>query len=151
VGLTLTRPEIADSYKGLTISTFGGNPVTCAAAKATIDLIEEDRLMDNAETVGNHLHAGLEALKEKYAIIGDVRGMGLMQGIELVKDRKSKEPAADLTNQLLERTRVHGLLVGKGGLYANVVRMSPPLNISKADADTALAALDKSLEEITVK
>jgi 4-aminobutyrate aminotransferase len=151
VGLTLTRPEIADSYKGLTISTFGGNPVTCAAAKATIDLIEEDRLMDNAETVGNHLRAGLEALKEKYAIIGDVRGMGLMQGIELVKDRKSKEPAADLTNQLLERARVHGLLVGKGGLYANVVRMSPPLNISKADADVALAALDKALEEITVK
>ena len=92
IGLTLTRPEIADAYKGLTISTFGGNPVTCVAAKATIDLIEEDRLMDNAETVGNHFHAGLEALKEKHAIIGDVRGMGLMQGIELVKDRKTKEP-----------------------------------------------------------
>ena len=89
--------------------------MTCVAAKATIDLIEEDRLMDNAETVGNYLHAGLEALKEKHAIIGDVRGMGLMQGIELVKDRKTKEPADDLTNQLLERLRVHGLLVGKAG------------------------------------
>ena len=71
-----------------------------------------------------------------------------MQGIELVKDRKTKEPASDLTNQLLERLRVHGLLVGKGGLYGNVVRMSPPLNISKADADVALTALDKGLEEI---
>jgi 4-aminobutyrate aminotransferase-like enzyme len=104
--------------------------------------------MDNAETVGNHFHAGLEALKEKHAIIGDVRGMGLMQGIELVKDRKSKEPASDLTNQLLERLRVHGLLVGKGGLYENVVRMSPPLNISKGDVDIALAALDKGLGEV---
>jgi 4-aminobutyrate aminotransferase len=151
IGLTLTRPEIADAYKGLTISTFGGNPVTCVAAKATIDLIEEDRLMDNAETVGNHFHAGLEALKEKHAIIGDVRGMGLMQGIELVKDRKSKEPATDLTNQLLERLRVHGLLVGKGGLYSNVVRMSPPLNISKGDVDTALATLDEGLAEVTAK
>jgi 4-aminobutyrate aminotransferase len=74
--------------------------------------------------------------------------MGLMQGIELVKDRTTKEPAPDLTNQLLDRLRVHGLLVGKGGLYANVVRMSPPLNISKGDVDTALAALDKSLTEI---
>jgi 4-aminobutyrate aminotransferase-like enzyme len=107
--------------------------------------------MDNAETVGNHFHAGLQALQEKHAIIGDVRGMGLMQGIELVKDRKSKEPATDLTNQLLERLRVHGLLVGKGGLHGNVVRMSPPLNISKGDVDTALAALDKGLAEIEAK
>jgi 4-aminobutyrate aminotransferase-like enzyme len=151
IGLTLTRTEIADSYKGLAISTFGGNPVSCVAAKATIDLIEEDRLMDNAETVGNHFRAGLEALKEKYTVIGDVRGMGLMQGIELVKDRKTKEPATDLTNQLLERLRVHGLLVGKGGLYGNVARMSPPLNISKADADVALSALDKGLGEVAAK
>src|SRR5208282_6126173 len=125
--------------------------VTCVAAKATIDLIGEDRLMENAETVGNHFHAGLEALKEKHAIIGDVRGMGLMQGIELVKDRSSKAPGTDLANQLLERLRVHGLLVGKGGLYGNVVRMSPPLNISKTDVDTALAALDKGLAEVGAK
>jgi 4-aminobutyrate aminotransferase len=148
IAITLTRPDIADAYKGLTISTFGGNPVACVAAKATIDLIEEDRLMDNAETVGNYFRAGLDALKEKYAIIGDVRGMGLMQGIELVKDRKTKEPGTDLTNRLLERLRAHGLLVGKGGLYANVVRMSPPLNISKDDVDVALAALDKGLAEV---
>jgi len=77
--------------------------------------------------------------------------MGLMQGIELVKDRKTKEPGTDLTNQVLERLRAHGLLVGKGGLYANVIRMSPPLNISKSDVDTALAALDKSLAEVGTK
>jgi 4-aminobutyrate aminotransferase len=149
IGLTLTRPEIADAYKGLTISTFGGNPVTCVAAKATIDLIEEERLMDNAQEVGNYFHQGLEALKQKHALIGDVRGMGLMQGIELVKDRRTKEPATEATNLVMERARVNGLLAGKGGLYGNVIRMSPPLNIAKADVDQALAALDKSLTEAT--
>jgi 4-aminobutyrate aminotransferase-like enzyme len=149
VGCTIARTEIADAFKGLTISTFGGNPVTCVAAKATIDLIEEERLMDNADVVGNHFRQGLEALKEKHAVIGDVRGMGLMQGIELVRDRKTKEPAPELTNQVLERTRANGLLVGKGGLYANVIRMSPPLNISKGDVDQALTALDESLVETT--
>ena len=147
IGCTVTRPEIADSYKGLTISTFGGNPVTCVAAKATIDLIEEDRLMDNAETAGNQFRAGLEALKEKHASVGDVRGMGLMQGIELVKDRKTKEPAGDLANKVLERARANGLVIGKGGLYANVLRMSPPLNIPTSDIDQAVAILDKSLAE----
>ena len=147
IGCTVTRPEIADSYKGLTISTFGGNPVTSVAAKATIDLIEEDRLMDNAETAGNRFRAGLEALREKHASVGDVRGMGLMQGVELVKDRKTKEPAGDLANKVLERARANGLVIGKGGLYANVLRMSPPLNIPAADVDQAVAILDKSLEE----
>jgi 4-aminobutyrate aminotransferase len=149
IGLTLTRPEIADAYKGLTISTFGGNPVTCAAAKATIDLIEEERLMDNAHEAGNHFHQGLEALKEKHTLIGDVRGMGLMQGIELVKDRRTKEPATEATNLVMERARANGLLVGKGGLYGNVIRMSPPLNISRSDVEAALTALDKSLAEVT--
>ena len=149
IGLTITRPEIADSYKGLTISTFGGNPVTCVAAKATIDLIEEEQLMDNAHELGTHFRNGLEALKEKHAAVGDVRGMGLMQGVELVKDRKTKEPAPQLANQVLERCRANGLIVGKGGLYANVVRMSPPLNIPKAGIDEALKILDKSLAEAT--
>src|SRR5207248_4437576 len=98
IGLTATRPEIAGSFKGLTISTFGGNPVTCAAAKATIDLIEEDRLMDNADVLGRRFREGLEGLKEKYEAVGDARGMGLMQGFELVKSKKTKEPAPDLTN-----------------------------------------------------
>ncbi len=147
IGCTIARPEIADSYKGLTISTFGGNPVTCVAAKATIDLIEEDRLMDNAETAGKRFREGLEGLKEKHASIGDVRGMGLMQGLELVKDKKTKEPAGDLANKVLERARANGLIIGKGGLYANVLRMSPPLNIPVADVDQAVAILDKSLAE----
>jgi len=149
VGATITRPEIADAYKGLMISTFGGNPVTCTAAKATIDLIEEERLMDNAEEMGTRFRHGLEVLKERYAVVGDVRGMGLMQGVELVKDRTTKEPATDLANQILERTRANGLIVGKGGLFGNVIRMSPPLNIGKADIDQALAMLDQSFAEAT--
>ena len=147
IGCTITRQEVADSYKGLTISTFGGNPVTSVAAKATIDLIEEDHLMDNAETAGKRFREGLEALKEKHASVGDVRGMGLMQGVELVQDRKTKEPATQLANKVLERARANGLVIGKGGLYANVLRMSPPLNIPAADIDQAVAILDKSLEE----
>ncbi len=149
IGCTITRPEIADAYKGLTISTFGGNPVTAAAAKATIDLIEEERLMDNAHEVGTHFRQGLDALKEKYPVIGDVRGMGLMQGIEIVKDRKTKEPGTELTAQLMERARANGLIVGRGGLFSNIIRMSPPLNISKSDADQAVGILDKSFGELT--
>ena len=149
VGVTMTTPGIAASFKGLQISTFGGNPVTSVAARATIDLIEEDRLMDNADTVGSYYRAGLEVLKEKFDCIGDVRGMGLMQAIEFVKDRQTKEPAPEITNQFMEECRTRGLLVGKGGLYGNVVRTSPPLNISTADVDEALGAMDQALAAVT--
>jgi 4-aminobutyrate aminotransferase-like enzyme len=145
VGVTMTRPDIAASFKGLQISTFGGNPVTSVAAKATIDLIEEDRLMDNAEVVGNYFRQGLEGLKDKHDLIGDVRGMGLLQAIELVKDRTTKAPAPQETNQFMEECRKRGLLVGKGGLMGNAIRMSPPLNISKADVDEAIGIMDQSL------
>ncbi len=145
VGVTMTRPEVAASFKGLQISTFGGNPVTSVAAKATIDLIEEDRLMDNAYDVGNYYRQGLEGLKEKFENVGDVRGMGLMQAIEFVKDADTKEPAPELTNQFMEECRKRGLLVGKGGLYGNVVRTSPPLNISRSDVDEALRVMDQAL------
>jgi 4-aminobutyrate aminotransferase len=148
VGLTATRPEIAASFKGLQISTFGGNPVTSVAAKATIDLIEEDRLMDNAATVGAYYRAGLESLKERHDLVGDVRGMGLLQAIELVKDRASKEPAPEATTQFMEECRKRGLLVGKGGLYGNVIRTSPPLNIAKSDVDQAIKIMDESLVAI---
>ena len=149
IGGTFTRPEIAESFKGLQISTFGGNPVTSVACKAVIDIIEEDRLMDNADTVGRYFRQGLEGLKEKFPIIGDVRGLGLMQAIELVKDRKSKEPAAKETNQLLEAAREEGLLIGKGGLWGNVIRMSPPLNIAKNDVDEAIGKLDRALAKVS--
>jgi 4-aminobutyrate aminotransferase-like enzyme len=148
VGVTMTRPEIAGSFQGLQISTFGGNPVTSVAAKATIDLIEEDRLMDNADVVGRYYRQGLEGLQEKFEPIGDVRGMGLLQAMEFVKDRMSKEPDAGMTNKFMEECRNRGLLVGKGGLHGNVVRTSPPLNISKADVDEAIKIMDQALTAI---
>jgi len=149
IGVTMTTEKIAESFQGLQISTFGGNPVSSVAAKATIDLIEEDRLMDNAHVVGAYFRQGLEALKTKHPLIGDVRGMGLLQAIELVKDRSTKEPAPQETNHLMEETRKRGLLVGKGGLYANVIRMSPPMNISKADVDVAIRILDESVAALS--
>jgi 4-aminobutyrate aminotransferase-like enzyme len=148
VGATITTTEIADRFQGLTISTFGGNPVTSVAARATIQVIEEEKLLENAERMGSHFRAGLDALKEKYPLIGDVRGMGLMQALELVKDRATKEPAAEATVALMERARANGLLIGKGGLYGNVIRLSPPLNIARADVDEALRLLDISLAEV---
>src|SRR4051812_6361540 len=150
IGVTMTRPDIAASFKGLQISTFGGNPVTSVAAKATIDLIEEDKLMDNAATVGAHFRSGLESLQKKYPLIGDVRGMGLMQAMEFVKDRATKEPAPAETTQFMEEARKRGLLIGKGGLYGNVIRMSPPMNIAKSDVDEAIKVMDESLAAVSM-
>jgi 4-aminobutyrate aminotransferase-like enzyme len=148
IGATITSPEIAASFKGLQISTFGGNPVSCTAAKATIDVIESDNLRESASVVGAYFRQKLEELQQKHALIGDVRGMGLMQGIELVKDRKTKEPAGEETNRFMEECRNRGLLIGKGGLWGNVLRLSPPLNIAKADVDQAAHIMDEALAAV---
>ena len=119
------------------------------AALTTIQVIEEENLLENAADVGAHFRAGLEELQRKHALIGDVRGMGLMQGLELVKDRATKEPAPQETVAVMERARANGLLIGKGGLYGNVIRLAPMLNISKADVDEALRLLDISFAEVS--
>jgi 4-aminobutyrate aminotransferase-like enzyme len=144
IGLTMARPEIADSLKGATISTFGGNPIATTAAKAVIDFIDDHNLSINAAEVGAYLHGKLQDLKAKFPIIGDVRGMGLMQAIELVEDRESKKPATAQTLALMEATRENRILLGKGGFYGNVLRISPPLNISKTDVDEFARLLDAS-------
>ncbi len=146
VGATIARAEIADSMKGLTISTFGGNPVTSAAALATIQVIEEENLVDNARVMGRRLREGLEALKQKYPVIGDVRGMGLMQGLELVGE--NKRPDGEAVRRLFERTKANGLLIGKGGLMGNVIRITPPLNVTKDEIDRALKLLDQSFAQL---
>jgi len=148
IGLTVAKPQVADGLIGATLSTFGGNPVTATAAKAVIDFIEEQKVLDNCTETGGYLRGSLDELKDKYEIIGDVRGMGLMQAIELVEDRQTKAPAAALTAQLLEATREHGLLVGKGGLYGNVIRLTPPMNIGRTDVDQFIQLLDKSLTAV---
>jgi len=147
MGATVATAEVADSFEGLTIATFGGNPVSCAAALATIEVIEEENLASNAQVVGSYLREKLEELKEKYPLIGDVRGMGLMQGVELV--REQKEPAVEEILQVFEATRRRELLIGKGGLYGNVIRIAPPLNIAQADVDEAVRILDEAFAEVT--
>ena len=149
IGLTVATPEVAAGVTGLTISTFGGNPVTTAAAKAVLDFIESENLLANAAETGAYLRGKLEELREKHAVIGDVRGMGLMQALELVEDRATKAPAPRATTALMEAARRNGLLVGKGGTYSNCIRISPPMNIAKSDVDEFARRLDHSLEECT--
>ena len=144
IGLTAARADVANSVKKLTISTFGGGPIPTAAAKAVIDFIERENLAVNAAETGAYLRAGLEALKEKHPLIGDVRGMGLMQAIELVQDRQSKAPATQETLRLMEAARQNRILIGRGGLNGNVIRISPPMNVNRTDVDRFLKALDAS-------
>ena len=142
IGMTTATPEVADKYPGLTFSTFGGNPVSMAAALAVIKVIEEEDLRRNAAVVGAHLREGLDGLKEKYAVIGDVRGMGLMQALELVKDRETKEPDPQSVLRVFEETKRRGVLIGKGGLYGNVIRTGMPLISNREHVDELIQALD---------
>ncbi len=150
IGVTIARPEIADSLHGATISTFGGNPVTSTAAKAVIDFIEEHNLAINAAEVGAYFRGKLLDLQLKHPIIGDVRGMGLLQAIELVEDPVSKKPATAQTVAVMEAARENRLIIGKGGLNGHILRFSPPLNISKSDVDEFTRLLDASLAKASV-
>ena len=148
---TLATSAIADSFTKLQISTFGGNPITATAGKATIEYIESHDLRRNAAVQGARLREGLERLQKKHPrILGDVRGMGLMQGVELVKDETAgdRTPNTQAVNALFEETRKRGLLIGKGGLYGNCLRISPPLTVSAAEVDEALQKLGESLAAI---
>jgi 4-aminobutyrate aminotransferase-like enzyme len=144
IGVTIARPEVADAMKGVTISTFGGNPVVTTAARAVIDYIEEQNLLRNTEDVGAYLKGKLLELKDKHTIIGDVRGMGLLLALELVEDRATKAPASAATLCLMEKARENGIMVGRGGLYGNVLRFSPPMNIGRGDVDEFIRRLDAS-------
>ncbi|MCC7308791.1 MAG: aspartate aminotransferase family protein, partial [Acidobacteria bacterium] len=142
IGWTIATPEVADKFPGLTFATFGGNPVSMTAGLAVIKFIEQNDLLTNTRVVGDYFRGRLEELKEKHSIIGDVRGRGLMQGIELVKDRETKEPAADAVLKVFEETKRRGVLIGKGGLYGNVIRTGMMLNSTKDNVDELIGALD---------
>jgi 4-aminobutyrate aminotransferase-like enzyme len=146
ISAVLATGPIADSWKGGNISTFGGNPISSAAANATLDVIEQEKLVENSAAMGKLLRDGLLALKAKYPVIGDVRGRGLMQGVELVKNEKAgdRTPAADVTLRLFEETKKRGLIIGRGGLYNNTLRVAPPLVVGKGDIEDALKILDDS-------
>jgi 4-aminobutyrate aminotransferase len=148
IGLTVAKPAVADSVTGLTISTFGGNPVAATAAKAVIDYIEEHNLPANCAETGGYLRGRLLELQERHEIIGDVRGMGLLQAIELVEDRGSKAPATAAAAMAMEAARDQGLLLGKGGMYGNVLRCSPPMNIGRDDVDNFCGMLDRALTAV---
>lgn len=148
IGLTVARPEVADAVRGTTLSTFGGSPVSTTAAKAVLEFIEENDLRTNAAITGAYLRNRIEELADKHTLIGDVRGRGLMQGLELVRDRKTKEPAPQETAAVLEAAREQGLLIGKGGLWGNLLRIAPPLNISRNDVDEFVRMLDAAFTEV---
>jgi alanine-glyoxylate transaminase / (R)-3-amino-2-methylpropionate-pyruvate transaminase len=145
----VTTPEIGRVLaQRIHFNTFGGNPVATAIGKAVLEVIEREKLQENALRLGDHLLAGLEKLKQKHALIGDVRGKGLLLGIELVKDRTTKEPAKAECAQALENARERGLLLGKGGLWGQTIRFAPPMCITQSDADFLLSVLDRSLASL---
>ncbi|MBX3231541.1 MAG: aspartate aminotransferase family protein [Labilithrix sp.] len=148
IGACLATVPVADTWKVGNIATYGGNPISTAAANATIDVIVEEKLTENATAMGGLLRQGLEALKKRFPkTIGDVRGKGLMQALELVKDETAKDrtPNVEATTRLFEETKKRGLLIGRGGLYGNVIRIAPALNVTKSEIDEGLKALEESL------
>ncbi len=149
LGAVTTRREIAETMtQRVHFNTFGGNPVCMAAALAVLEVIEEEGLQENARVVGAHFKRGLEELQTRHPTVGDVRGKGLMLGVELVRDRMTKEPATVETAAVLESARERGVLVGKGGLDGNVLRIKPPMCITREDVDFALAVLDRALSTV---
>lgn len=145
----VTTPEIARSLASrIHFNTFGGNPVSCAQGRAVLRVIENEGLQANSLAVGNYLIDGFGRLAEKHSIIGQVRGKGLMLGVELVKDRGSKEPAKEECAEVFERCKDLGLLIGKGGLWGNTLRIKPPMCINRADADFMIEVIDEALAGI---
>src|SRR3954463_10582566 len=146
LGAVTTRMDIAQKLaQKLHFNTFGGNPVSMAASLAVLDVIDDEGIQANAKKQGARFKSGLQKLAQSHKLIGDVRGMGLMLGVEMVRDRATKEPASGETAELLEAMREQSVLVGKGGMNGNVLRIKPPMCITEADVDYALDALDQSL------
>jgi 4-aminobutyrate aminotransferase-like enzyme len=148
IGAFIARAEIADAYSGPNISTFGGNPITMAAAAANLDYIRKHDLIGNAERMGQVLQDGLRELQAKHPLIGEWRGKGLMIGVELVRDRITKEPAAAEVVRVMELMKDDGVLIGRGGYFNNVLRLTPPLIVGRDDVQRALGALDRALAAV---
>ena len=149
LGAVVTTPKIAATLAQRThFNTFGGNPVVSAQGRAVLEIIDREKLQENSLKIGNRLLVGLNELKQKHNLIGDVRGKGLMLGIELVKDRQSKEPAREECAQILETCKEMGLLLGKGGLWGQTIRFSPPMCVNAQDADFLLEVLDHAFQRL---
>src|SRR5688572_10820036 len=148
VGATITTDAIAESWKGKTISTFGGNAISMAGMCATLDVMREEDVPARAETRGRQVREALRALHARHDWIGDVRGMGLMQALELVKDRESKEPDGARARALLEAAKEEGLLVGLGGMFGHVIRLGPSLLITEEETAEALTRLERACARV---
>ena len=145
----VTTPEIvAPLAERAYFHTFGGNPVSCAIGKAVLEVIDQEETQLNCLEVGAYLMEGLGKLKSKHDLVGDVRGKGLMVGVELVKDRSTKEPAKDESAQVLEHAKELGLLIGKAGFYGNVLRIKPPMCFTRENVDFTIGVLDFVLDEL---
>jgi alanine-glyoxylate transaminase/(R)-3-amino-2-methylpropionate-pyruvate transaminase len=150
IAAVVTRKEIAETMRQrLHVNTFGGNPVSTAAALGVLEVIDEEGLQENARVVGGHFLAGMKKLQASHPLIGDVRGKGLMLGMEFVRDRTTKTPAREETAAIHEGLKNRGILIGKGGLFGNVLRIKPPMCITKSDVEFALAMLDETISEVT--
>jgi 4-aminobutyrate aminotransferase/(S)-3-amino-2-methylpropionate transaminase len=149
LGVCISRADIGDAFEpGDHLSTFGGNPVCCAAALANIQIMEEEHLAERAEEKGRYLMKRLEELREAHSLIGDVRGKGLMVGVELVRDMGSKRPAADEASRVREEMRRGGILIGVGGVKGSTLRLQPPLIIEVEQLERALNVLDTALTKV---
>ncbi|KAJ6253785.1 alanine--glyoxylate aminotransferase 2 [Anaeramoeba flamelloides] len=147
LGAVVTTKEIANSFtKRFHFNTFGGNPVAMAVGNAVLDVIEEENLIENARVLGKYLKGKLTKLMDKHDVIGNVRGKGLMIGVELVKDRKTKEPGCQITLDILENMKELGVLTLIAGVYSNVLRIKPPLCITKEDADFIVDVFDEAIQ-----
>jgi 4-aminobutyrate aminotransferase-like enzyme len=153
LGAVVTTREIAAAFaNGMEyFNTFGGNPVSCEIGLAVLDVLRDEGLQQRALTVGGRLRAGLSTLMDRHAVVGDVRGLGLFLGIELVRDRASRAPAAAEAAYVVERMKDHGILLSTDGPDHNVIKMKPPLAFSEADADRVVAAYDRVLSEDFVR
>lgn len=147
IAAVVTRSEIADRFGAQTtfFSTFGGNPVSCAAALAVLDVIEDEGLVANAASVGMGLREATSALAARHAAIGDVRGRGLLIGVELVSNPDTREPAGDLASRVANALRERGVLIGTTGRHGNVLKIRPPLCITRAQAGLIATELDEAL------
>ena len=150
MGAIVTTPEILASFTARTgyFSTFGGNPVACAAGGAVLDIIEDEQLLANAVATGEYLRRGLRALARRQPMIGDVRGAGMIAGVELVRDRASREPAEQETGRVINAMKEKGVLVGREGYSGNVLKIRPPMVFRPGDADFLIAALDEAIAAI---
>jgi 4-aminobutyrate aminotransferase-like enzyme len=149
LGAVVTTPEIAKSFaNGMEyFNTFGGNPVSCAVGLAVLDVIRDEELQENAREVGQYFMDALRKLGEKHRLIGDVRGLGLFIGVELVRDRQTLEPADTEASAIIERMKSRGVLLSTDGPFHNVLKIKPPIVFSKADAHLVVSELDPVLAE----